>query len=293
MQQLSLNNLYNQYVKGVIGRREFEGLIYKTIIKDQQRYNLNRWKQEESDDFVSWLYPRIHSAIDSYRDKGSSFEAYMGTIIRLSAKEYRTHATNNSITEYAAWTVRVPELYTHEEEPDYAQEINTDVSVTAKQQTAIAGTEDIKNPRQLLILILKCYYYVSDDFLDRIAPRAGIAKEKLKEMIDKLSTIRAGRDEELRNMRERIYSQFYRCVVYEKKLTLMSENSTAAVKMKLRLEKARLRLETMRKRLAKIRTDATNSQVAEVIGISKGTVDASLYNLKNRWNIKTDKSLLN
>ena len=65
MQQLSLNSLYNQYVKGVIGRREFEGLIYKTIIRDQQRYNLNRWKQEESDDFVSWLYPRIHSAIDS------------------------------------------------------------------------------------------------------------------------------------------------------------------------------------------------------------------------------------
>jgi hypothetical protein len=292
MQEYSLNNLYSQYIKGVIGRKEFEGLIYKTIMKDRQRYYLNRWKQEESEDFVSWLYPRIHGAIDSYREKGASFEAYMGSVIRLSAKEYRTHIANNSITEYAAWAVRVPELYARQEEPNYAEEKNRG-SGAAKQQTAILDTEEIKNPRQLLVLILKCYYYVSDDFLDRAAPRVGIAREKLKEMIDKLSAIRAGRDEELRNMRERIYSQFYRCFIYEKKLSLMPENSAVAVKMKIRLEKARLRLETMRKRQAKIRTDATNSQVAEVIGISKGAVDASLHNLKTRWKIKMDRSSLN
>ena len=73
----------------------------------------------------------------------------------------------------------------------------------------------------------------------------------------------------------------------------MSENTAAAVKLKQRLEKARLRLETMRKRLAGIRSDATNSQVAEVIGISKGAVDASLHHLKTKWNIGANKSLLN
>jgi hypothetical protein len=292
MQQLSLNNLYNQYVNGVIGRKEFEGMIYKTIIRDQRRYNLNRWKQEESDDFVSWLYPRIHSAIDSYREKGASFEAYMNTIVRLSAKEYRRDITNNSITEYTAWAARVSDLYTRQEEPDYSEE-ESRIPESAKQQTAIASAENIKNPRQLVILILKCYYYVSDDFLERIAPKAGISKENLKEMIDRLSIVRAKREEELRNIRERVYSQFYRCIIYDKKLSLLPENSIAASKMKLRLEKARLRLETMRKRLTKIRADATNSQVAKIIGISKGAVDASLHSLKARWSIKADKSLLN
>jgi FixJ family two-component response regulator len=63
--------------------------------------------------------------------------------------------------------------------------------------------------------------------------------------------------------------------------------------MKLRLEKARLRLEKMRKRLSKIRTDATNKQVAEVIGIKKGTVDASLYKLKAKLVSVAGKSHLN
>ena len=292
MQQLSLNHLYSQYVNGVIARKEFEGMIYKTIIRDQRCYSLNRWRQEESDDFVSWLYPRIHSAIDSYRDKGASFEAYMNAIIRLSAKEYRRDTANNSITEYAAWAARVSDLYAREEEPDYTEE-RSRIPESAKQQTIIANAENIKNPRQLLILILKCYYYVSDDFLDRIAPRTGISKENLKEMIGRLSVLRAKREEELRDIRERVYSQYYRCIVYEKKLSLLPENSMAASKMELRLKKARLRLESMRKRMAKIRTDATNSQVAKVIGISKGAVDASLHSLKARWNIKADKSLLN
>jgi len=292
MQQLSLNNLYSQYADGVISRKEFEGMIYKTIIRDQRRYSLNRWKQEESDDFASWLYPRIHSAIDSYHDKGSSFEAYMNSIIRLSAKEYRRDTADDSITEYAAWAARVSDQYARQEEPDYTEERNR-IPESAKQQTTTAGAEKIKNHRQLLILILKCYYYVSDDFLDRIAPMAGLSKEKLKEMTDKLRIARARREEELRNMRECVYSQFYRCIVYEKKLSLLPENSIAASKMKLRLEKARRRLESMRKRLAKIRTDATNRQVAKVIGVSKGAVDASLHNLRTRWNIKADKSLLN
>jgi len=292
MQQLSLNNLYTQYADGTIGRKEFEGMIYKIIIRDQRRYNLNRWKQEESDDFISWLYPRIHSAIDLYKDKGSSFEAYMNSIIRWSAKQYRRNTADNSITEYAAWAARISDQYVHQEEPDYAEEKNR-IPESAKQQAIIADTENIKNSRQLLILILKCYYFVSDDFLEKIAPKAGISKENLKEMIDRLSVIRTKREEDLRNMRESIYSQFYRCMVYEKKLSLLPENSISASRMELRLEKARQRLESMRNRLSKIRTDATNSQIAKVIGISKGAVDASLHYLKAHWNIKADKSLLN
>jgi DNA-directed RNA polymerase specialized sigma24 family protein len=50
------------------------------------------------------------------------------------------------------------------------------------------------------------------------------------------------------------------------------------------LEKARRRLAAMRKRLAAIRMEATNNQVAEIMGLSKGTVDASLHNVKRKYN---------
>jgi FixJ family two-component response regulator len=94
-------------------------------------------------------------------------------------------------------------------------------------------------------------------------------------------------------MQERIYSQFYRCIVYERRLAAMPENSALVLKMQMRLEKARLRLAAMRKRFAGIRPDATNRQIAELIGISKGTVDCSLHALKARWKNDPDKAILN
>jgi FixJ family two-component response regulator len=94
-------------------------------------------------------------------------------------------------------------------------------------------------------------------------------------------------------MKERIYCQYYRCIVYEKRLLLIQENNAAYEKLKLRLEKAKQRLEKMRKRITLIRTEATNKQVAEVIGIKKGTVDASLHKLKARLNNLSEKSQLN
>jgi len=291
--QITFNDLYARYTRGQIERMEFEGMVFKIIKSEQRRIVSNGMKPEDSDDFISWLYPRIHTAIDSYRDTGASFGAYMGTIIRLSIKEYRMRNTGNSITEYAAWTIRAAEQYAHQEGPEYLEEECSDQRAGFKDVLQEKVSCRAKNPKQLLILILKCYCYVSDDFLDRVAPRVGIPKEKLKGMIDKLRSIRAARDEELRDMRERVYSQYYRCIVYEKKLSLMQENSTAAVRMKQRIEKARCRLVTMRKRLAGIRCDASNSQIAKIIGLTKGAVDSSLHSLKTRWNTRPDKFMLN
>ena len=73
----------------------------------------------------------------------------------------------------------------------------------------------------------------------------------------------------------------------------MTEQSAMFSKMKSRLAKARLRLAAMRKRLAGIRPDATNRQIAELIGLSKGTIDAALFTLKKRWKNDPNMFILN
>jgi DNA-binding CsgD family transcriptional regulator len=49
----------------------------------------------------------------------------------------------------------------------------------------------------------------------------------------------------------------------------------------------------MRSRIKSIRAEATNSQVAEIIGITKGTVDSNLYKLKTKWKIMAQNAILN
>jgi hypothetical protein len=81
-----------------------------------------------------------------------------------------------------------------------------------------------------------------------------------------------------------VHCQFYRGVVYEKRLQYTAENSFNAQKLENQLKKARIRLESMRRRLSGKKTTATNGEVASIMGISKGSVDASLYHIKARWN---------
>jgi len=288
-----LNDLYEDYLCGMLERKNFEGLVYKYLLDNKAVYNFYRWNTEEYVDFLSAVYPRLKNAIDAYRDNGASFESYVCAIIRGSQKEHRLKHISKSITEYAAWSVHVPDMYAREEPPEYAA--NNSASNTEDLIYAIINNSGgrIKNPRQLLALILKCYYYLSDDFIDKIAPTLEMEPARLRALVDKLREIRLKRDNELYEMRERIYCQFYRCVVYEKKISLSDENSDICAALKRKRDKARKRLASMRKRIAGMRTDATNRQVALVMGVKKGSVDSCLYNLKTKWKINIDKSILN
>jgi hypothetical protein len=112
-------------------------------------------------------------------------------------------------------------------------------------------------------------------------------------MIACIKKIRQKKDDAIYYLKERIYCQYYRCVVYEKRMSFIRENTASWEKLNLKLIKTRKRLENLRSRLRQTRTEATNSQVAEVIGVKKGTVDASLHILKDRLKALSDKSLLN
>ena len=270
----SLNDLYHEYSQGVLKKKQFEELLFHAILENLENYNIYNWKRDDCLDFLSWLYPRISRSIDTYQKNEATFESYLCALIRWSAREYRTRYIYRDSTEHAVWMARFSDMYAHENEPDYYEE--------SDENNQNFCNDSLKNPRQLLILILKCYCYLSDDFLDRLAPRVGIEKARLRQMVDCLRQQRIQRDETVRHMRERIHSQFYRCMVYEKKLKDAPENSNTYLKLTVQLEKSRQRLDTMRKRLAKIRLEATNLQIAQVLGISKGTVDSNLHALKNK-----------
>ncbi|MDR0622873.1 MAG: hypothetical protein LBG10_00390 [Treponema sp.] len=273
---LSLNDLFRQYTWGNLEKKQFEGLIFECILENYQCFHLYDWDRDDYVDYLCWLYPRMSRAIDNYRETGSTFEAYIFAMVRWSAREYRSRLADHHVTEHTAWMLHSSELPVHDIEPEYLP--------------PEPGQKTVANPRQILLLLLKSYYFVSEDFLGRAAPCLGMDKKQLSDMIHKLRELRIKREEEIRSLQERIHCQFYRCIIFEKRLNAVPENSAHYIKMKARLTRARNRLEAMRKRLTGIRLDATNRQIAEVLGIPKGTVDSNLSALKNRMNQNSRKS---
>lgn len=273
MELINLNNLYKQFKEKIITREKFESLVFNYYFKNQRRTVLSYWNPDDYEDFVSWFYPSLRKAIDKFCDNGSSFEAFMNKFFLVSSREYKVKSITGSITEYSAWSAQLPDLYVHEEEPEYT--VSRIANIKNKR----------KNERRLLALILKCYCYISDDFAEKVAPLIGVEKEQLIEMINKLRMLRQKRDDDIYQLKEKVYCQFYRCIVYEKKLLLTEKNTTIYKKLQTQLKNARLKLERMRAKLNLVRKEATNSQVAEVIGVCKGSVDSSLHKLKEKFNV--------
>jgi len=274
---ISLNGFFADYSAGLLEKKKLEGEIFRAIKEDVRR--LANWNREDNDEYLSWLYPRISQAIGSYRETGSSFETYIGALVRMTAKEFRSKKARTYLAESAAWMSVFPDMYTSEEPPEYAH-----------------AEEEIRpkpvNPRQLLILILKCCCYVSDDFLERAAPRLGIPVEELDRMVSLLRRLREKREQYTILLQEKANYQFYRCIFYEKRLKSLPENSITAQRIRDKLERGRDRLTNMRERLAKRLPDPSNHQIAKLLGVSKGTVDSVLYRLR-LLNNKDDEIILN
>ena len=280
---VSLNDLYADFSAGLLEKREFEGAVCRAIGNER----LPGLERDDHEDYISWLYPRITRAITNYRETGSSFEAYIGALVRLTVKEYQLRQARSCAADFTTWITQIPDLYAGEDEPQYGED-SGDTSAVATVQA-----KRLKNPRQLLILLLKCSSYVSADFLERVSPRLGMEPKALGEMISRLREQRAKREGDISLLQERANCQFFRCIFYERILQTMPRGSIATQRLRERLERGRGRLVKMRRRLARLRPDPSNSQIAEVLGIAKGTVDATLFNLRARWNIECDNNILN
>ncbi|MCL2802054.1 MAG: hypothetical protein FWD28_09885 [Treponema sp.] len=273
-----LNEMYSSYQAGDIDRCCLEGSVYTYLMKNQGKTTLCYWKNHDYEDFISWFYPRLRKSIDSCAETGMSFETILNRYLLLSSKEYQLRTTKNAVTEVSAWNAMIPEMYAYEETPVYTyknyEHVLTEMIYDRKGKVCT---------KRILALILKCYYYISEDFAEKIAKVIGIEKIEIKAMLEKVKKIRQKRDDEIYLLKERIYCQFYRCIVYEKRLSYLNENKLAGDKVKRQLEKARKRLENMRQRITSTRTGATNSQIADIIGTRKSIVDSSLHQLKIKW----------
>jgi hypothetical protein len=268
---LPLSNLRNRYIQGFLTLKDFEGRIIQILLDDYQQFTLFKSDRDSFNDYLCWFYPRLKHVIDTYNDVGSSFDTYIYSTIRLCSKEYRSWETKHRITESAYWEAQAEE--------------GAAIEYTPIEHTLVDaedGFKLVKNPQQVLILLLKVYYLVSEDFVVRAAPALGMSVRKLNGLLDKIRELRSKSDDKIYQQLELMQWQYNRYVVYGKQLKRLPENSILREILMERMEKARLRHTRRKEQLAGINRNASNQQVADVLGISKGTVDAALYAVKQK-----------
>ncbi|MCL2373751.1 MAG: hypothetical protein FWC65_00725 [Treponema sp.] len=270
MQSLkTLSDPYQCYIAGNLPKKSFEGILFQYVLDNCEYCRFLGQDKSSWEDFVCWLYPRLVRAIDMYRDLGSSFDAYITALVHGASKEYRCREADHRITEYACWQARAQEMCVCENEDEYPE-----------YQNDICIPKGIKS-RQILLLLLKSYYFASDDFVEKVARTIDMETETIMRMISELKKLRCEKETERMDLRDRLYCQHYRCLTYQKRMNAAEAGTEYRRKMERRYERAQRRFMNMKKRLGKMRVGPSNRMIAEVMGIPKGTVDSSLSAIKN------------
>jgi biotin operon repressor len=264
-----LSTLYRDYKNGRIGRKVLEARLMSEIAVRAPAM-IRHGRKRDLSDFLAWLYPRIAKAIINYRDNGSSFDAYINSSVNSAYKEYQSIMHIHKMTEKTVWTFKEHEKL----------EENEALYLAENDDEGPPPFCHVQNPRQILILLLKSYYFLSDDFISRIAPALGMDKENINMLIVELRELRAEREQEIHDLRERVYAQFYRCLSFQSNAASAASNSALEKRYLNCLERGIKRLNAMRETLRTLHADASNKEIAKVLGISKGTVDASLFNVR-------------
>ena len=130
-------------------------------------------------------------------------------------------------------------------------------------------------------LLLKSYYFVSDEFVKQVAHAIDMESATVLNMIEKLRRMRSVREDEILSLRERLHCQHYRCLAYQKRMNAAQPGTEYYERMKERFQRAKRRYLAMRKRLGGMRVDVSNRMISEVTSIPKGTVDSGFYAMKN------------
>jgi hypothetical protein len=268
-----LSDLYEMYTSSKLSKRNLEGEIFRYLLENSERFRLFRGNRDTWSDFLASLYPRIVRAIDLYRDQGSSFDAYITSLVHCAAKEYRLRESDRSITEYVCWKAKAEDLAVAESEPDYNESHETRKRVSIPNEV---------NTRQILFLLLKSYFFVSDEFVKKVSQTIGMDAVLVQGIIDELRRRRFEKDAEIIALRERVHCQHYRCIAYQKRMISTQKGTDYHERMKDRYERARKRFHKMKKRLGGMRMSASNRMIADILGIPRGTVDSSLSVIKNR-----------
>lgn len=248
------------------------------------------WNEDDCSDFFCFFYPKLVRLVDRFQYQGKPFEVYLLTTLKW---QLRTYAGQQTLRELRVRVLTQQNFWAADEEPEIPSGVSHRARIAGRSnEIEIPGEarrvlkinrynyiEDPSCRRRVLLLALKSAFRMTDSLLERLAVLTGYDLPWICGLIDELKLrVRAQRERAAR-LSQRRNACYFRIYCLQEQLRLAAEEPVRAeLTRQMLVEKDRLI--AILKELAHIPLSPTHRDIAEVLGIPKGTVDSSLYYLK-------------
>lgn len=244
--------------------------------------------EDDRGDFLVFVYPKLERLIHRFVPKGSPFEAYLNATLRYQLRSYaRKKACERIKTQLSCEQLGGEQLAPDDgsavAESAVAIEV-TDLPATDRPAGDVVGSESTARElgrgtvHRLLLLALKHCDQLEDSAYRRIAELTGCDPRWLLATRDKLRFACSAQRRRRARLRMRRDSAWFRAECIEREMAAIGQ--PRASELAERLTRLRRTVTAARAELRHASTGPSNRQLAEVLGVPKGTVDSGVFYLR-------------
>ncbi len=320
MAERSLHDLVVAYKSGETeekaGREAIMERVASMIYKSHAVYGFD--DEDAAADALLKYRDRLSKLVDRFQDRGLPFDAYLATSLRFLARTVRRDrkrdaervliceraASDDSPASWPGWDETRGDGRNGENpaalEPGNCPPLRLSMPHSAPGAAlgAAPGAAPKRRPRsrggclpraaslaarssRLVFLAVKCAWELDDESVERIADSAGVGRDWLAQAVGQarrsLEPERARRD----RLAERRNAAWCRRRLLESRLEIETDPERRE-RMRASLERESRRFRKAMEELAALRPIVSNSVVARILGVPKGTIDSGLYYLRRR-----------
>ena len=280
----SFNDRVLAFQKSGKGLDELVGELAPTVYQFPRRRM--RLDEDACGDFYLYFQPRLVRMLGRFQEQGRSFDTYLTACLNWQLRNFVRERRCHSRTWDASLRLETSGGASHDEaapgKPACLADRHPSGPAARRALPGLAGViRNDSDRRSFLFLVLKCPSIVEDGKADILAATAGVSTQRLRDLASELAEKRAPREARLQEFIARRNRAF--CLARLLEGDLRSEtDETRRRGLELRLSKARRRMRAAMERMSRVGLAPTNREIAEALGIPKGTVDSGLFFLKKK-----------
>jgi hypothetical protein len=283
----SLTEQVISYQKNGMG---WEGLVAE-IALEVYRFPRRKlgWDEDECSEFFCFFYPKIAGLVRRFVYRGKPFEAFLRVTMKWQLRTFSSRRSYDRLREQVLsddsfWATEVAEGWGDGDTKDDTSSYGTlRVDPAARRILKIDSNDRICDRvirRRFLFLVLAGAATITRRMIRRAAQLTGDDPEWLEARIEELRRRLLDRSRRIKELRERRNTHFFRIYCIQEQIGLSPEVTSRRLLARA-MAKEQRRLAATLDEISRIPATPTHRDIAEILGVPKGSVDSGLFYLRN------------
>ena len=239
------------------------------------------WDQDLCSDFFEFFYPRIKRMADSFVYSGCPFEAYLNVTMKHQMNTFMRKRQEKELKE--TLFCQMCASGSHGDESSFykiCDNFNYEVRKTAPVYHGKLGQQ--RSRRRLFFLALTDPDRLDDTAIARLAEATGYTTEYITRSCMLVKEKIQSKREEVRMLKEKKNGYYFKLLVLQNDIMTEYDPEKRAW-LSARLWRVRRRIERLTRKI-QIKTSClvTHKELAQVLGLAKGTVDSGIFYMKRQ-----------